>query len=255
MIREVIKIANQASLEILKIYHNDNFNIELKQDSSPVTKADLISNKTIINGLRNISNYPIITEESPVKYEERKNWTKYWLVDPLDGTKDFIAKNGGFTINIALIENAKPTLGVVHVPVHGNVYYAELGKGSYKNDKKIFNNSKRIDLIAADSIHHSTTEVELFFKKYNISKVLKLGSSIKICKLAEGEIDVYPRLNGTKEWDTAASHIIANEAGCRLVDVITNQELNYNKRNIKNNNFIGMRNNLDFEQEMMCLNS
>ena len=89
---------------------------------------------------------------------------------------------------------------------------------------------------------------ELFFKKYNISKVLKLGSSIKICKLAEGDIDVYPRLNGTKEWDTAATHIIANEAGCRLVDTITNQELVYNKRNIKNNNFIAMRNNLDFDQ-------
>ena len=213
MINKVIEIAHQASLEILKIYHNDNFNVELKQDSSPVTKADLISNKIIINGLKNLSNYPIITEESTVEYEVRKNWTKYWLVDPLDGTKDFIKKNGGFTINIALIENAKPTLGVVHVPISGDVYYAEIGNGSYKNGKKIINNSKRIDLIAADSIHHSTTDVDLFFKKYNISKVLKLGSSIKICKLAEGDIDVYPRLNGTKEWDTAASHIIANEAG------------------------------------------
>ena len=204
MINKVIEIAHQASLEILKIYHNDNFNVELKQDSSPVTKADLISNKIIINGLKNLSNYPIITEESTVEYEVRKNWTKYWLVDPLDGTKDFIKKNGGFTINIALIENAKPTLGVVHVPISGDVYYAEIGNGSYKNGKKIINSSKRIDLIAADSIHHSTTDVDLFFKKYNISKVLKLGSSIKICKLAEGDIDVYPRLNGTKEWDTAA---------------------------------------------------
>lgn len=247
MINKVIEIAHQASLEILKIYHNDNFNVELKQDSSPVTKADLISNKIIINGLKNLSNYPIITEESTVEYEVRKNWTKYWLVDPLDGTKDFIKKNGGFTINIALIENAKPTLGVVHVPISGDVYYAEIGNGSYKNGKKIINNSKRIDLIAADSIHHSTTDVDLFFKKYNISKVLKLGSSIKICKLAEGDIDVYPRLNGTKEWDTAASHIIANEAGCKLIDTNTKKELVYNKRNIKNNNFIAMRNDLNLD--------
>ena len=247
MINKVIEIAHQASLEILKIYHNDNFNVELKQDSSPVTKADLISNKIIINGLKNLSNYPIITEESTVEYEVRKNWTKYWLVDPLDGTKDFIKKNGGFTINIALIENAKPTLGVVHVPISGDVYYAEIGNGSYKNGKKIINNSKRIDLIAADSIHHSTTDVDLFFKKYNISKVLKLGSSIKICKLAEGDIDVYPRLNGTKEWDTAASHIIANEAGCKLIDTNTKKELVYNTRNIKNNNFIAMRNDLNLD--------
>jgi len=247
VINKVIEIAHQASLEILKIYHNDNFNVELKQDSSPVTKADLISNKIIINGLKNLSNYPIITEESTVEYEVRKNWTKYWLVDPLDGTKDFIKKNGGFTINIALIENAKPTLGVVHVPISGDVYYAEIGNGSYKNGKKIINNSKRIDLIAADSIHHSTTDVDLFFKKYNISKVLKLGSSIKICKLAEGDIDVYPRLNGTKEWDTAASHIIANEAGCKLIDTNTKKELVYNKRNIKNNNFIAMRNDLNLD--------
>ena len=247
MINKVIEIAHQASLEILKIYHNDNFNVELKQDSSPVTKADLISNKIIINGLKNLSNYPIITEESTVEYEVRKNWTKYWLVDPLDGTKDFIKKNGGFTINIALIENAKPTLGVVHVPISGDVYYAEIGNGSYKNGKKIINSSKRIDLIAADSIHHSTTDVDLFFKKYNISKVLKLGSSIKICKLAEGDIDVYPRLNGTKEWDTAASHIIANEAGCKLIDTNTKKELVYNKRNIKNNNFIAMRNDLNLD--------
>jgi len=248
MINKVIEIAKEASSEILKIYHSDSFDIELKKDDSPVTRADLISNTIIIKGLKKISNYPIITEESPVDYKVRKNWTKYWLVDPLDGTKDFIKKNGGFTINIALIENTKPIIGVVLIPVSGDVYYAELGKGSYKNDKKIFNNSKRDDLIAADSIHHSTNEVKSFFKKYNISKVLKLGSSIKICKLAEGEIDVYPRLNGTKEWDTAACHIIANEAGCRLVDINTKQELIYNKKDIRNNHFIAMRNNLNFIQ-------
>jgi 3'(2'), 5'-bisphosphate nucleotidase len=249
MIAKVIEIAHQASFEVLKIYNKGIIQIQSKQDNSPVTEADLISNKIIINGLRNISNYPILTEESPVEYKVRKNWTKYWVVDPLDGTKDFIAKNGGFTINIALIEKTKPIMGVVLVPVTGEVYYAELGRGSYKNNKKIFNNSKRIDLIGADSIHHSTKEVELFFKKHNISKVLKLGSSIKICKLAEGEVDVYPRLNGTKEWDTAASHIIANEAGCRLIDTESKKELTYNKKSLKNNHFIAIRNNLDLKND------
>jgi 3'(2'), 5'-bisphosphate nucleotidase len=247
VINKVIEIAHQASFEVLKIYNKGIIQIQSKQDNSPVTEADLISNKIIINGLRNISNYPILTEESPVEYEVRKNWKKYWLVDPLDGTKDFIAKNGGFTINIALIENAKPTLGVVHVPVSGDVYYAELGKGSFKNGKKISNNSVRTDLVGADSIHHSTKEVKLFFEKYNITSVLNLGSSIKICKLAEGDIDVYPRLNGTKEWDTAASHIIANEAGCKLIDTDTKKEISYNKYDLKNNHFIAMRNDLNLD--------
>ena len=245
MINNVTKIARQASLEILKIYRSDNFSVELKQDSTPITKADLISNKIIINGLREISSHPIITEESPVEYEMRKNWVKYWLVDPLDGTKDFITKNGGFTVNIALIEYGRPTLGVVYVPVSGDVYYAEATKGAFKNDKRIFNDSTRENLIGAASIHHSTDEVKLFFEKHNITNIKKLGSSIKICKLAEGELDIYPRLNGTKEWDTAAGHIIANESGCKIVDIISKDELVYNKENIANNHFIACRNNLD----------
>ncbi len=246
MIQKVIDIAEKASIEIINIYNTGNFNIEIKNDESPVTSADLVANRIIIDELNKISNYPVLTEESPVDYEIRKDWSKYWLVDPLDGTKDFIAHKGGFTVNIALIENNKPILGVVYIPVSGNVYYAKKGKGSYKNGKKIYNNATRKNLIAADSIFHSTKETQGFFKKNNIKSIKKYGSSIKICKLSEGVIDVYPRLNGTKEWDTAASHIIANEAGCKLIDVTTNEELHYNKRNIKNNFFIASRNNLNF---------
>lgn len=247
MIEQVVNIAKNASKEILKIYNSDDFNIEIKDDKSPVTKADLIANKIIIDGLKKISNYPIISEEEPIEYSIRKDWTEFWLVDPLDGTKDFIAKNGEFTINIALIKNNKPVLGVVYIPVSDDVYYAEIEKGSYKNGIKIFNNSTRENLIASDSNFHSTKEVEEFFNKFNIKNIKKYGSSIKICKLAEGKIDVYPRLNGTKEWDTAASHIIANEAGCKLIDISTQEELVYNKNNIKNNFFIASRNDLEFE--------
>ena len=233
MIQKVIIIAKKASQEILKIYNSDTFDVEIKDDNSPVTKADLIANEIIINGLKEISNYPILTEESPIEYNIRKDWDTYWLVDPLDGTKDFIAKNGEFTINIALIKDNKPILGVVYIPVSNDVYFAETDQGAYKNGEKIFNNSQRKELIGSDSNFHSTKEVEEFFLKYNIKNIKKYGSSIKICKLAEGKIDVYPRLNGTKEWDTAASHIIANEAGCKLVDVISKKELLYNKQNIK----------------------
>jgi len=246
MINKVIDICKKASKEILKIYNSDDFNMDIKDDDSPVTQADLIANEIIIKGLKEISSYPIVTEESPVEYEIRKDWDKYWLVDPLDGTKDFIAKNGEFTINIALIENNKPILGVVYIPVVGDVYYAQINKSAYKNSSKIFNNSRRKDLIASDSNFHSTIAVEEFFTTFNINKIQKYGSSIKICKLAEGAIDVYPRLNGTKEWDTAASHIIANEAGCKLIDTCTKEELVYNKEKIQNNFFIASRNDLEF---------
>lgn len=246
MINKVIAIAKEASKEIMKIYNSEHFDTTYKEDKSPLTTADLASNEIIINGLKKISNYPIITEESPVEYTKRKNWNKFWLVDPLDGTKDFVARNGQFTINIALIHRQKPFLGVVYIPVSNDVYYACEGMGAYKNGTKIYNNSKRKNLIASDSNFHSTERTESFFKKHNIKNIKKFGSSIKICKLADSEIDVYPRLNGTKEWDTAATHIIANEAGCKLIDVQTKQELLYNKENINNNFFIASRNDLEF---------
>lgn len=247
MINKVIDICKKASKEILKIYNSDTFNVDKKDDDSPVTQADLIANEIIIKGLKEISSYPIVTEESPVEYDIRKDWDKYWLVDPLDGTKDFIAKNGEFTINIALIENNKSILGVVYIPVVDDVYYAQINNGAYKNGSRIFNNSTRKDLIASDSNFHSTTAVAEFFTTFNINKIQKFGSSIKICKLAEGIIDVYPRFNGTKEWDTAASHVIANEAGCKLIDICTQKELVYNKEKIQNNFFIASRNDLEFK--------
>jgi len=246
LIEEIINIAKKASDEILKIYNSENINIEIKKDDSPVTDADLASNQIIINALKKISDFPIFTEESLVDYEIRKSWDKFWLVDPLDGTKDFIAKNGEFTINIALVENHKPILGVVYIPVSNDVYYAQKGKGAYKNGHKIYNNSDRKELIAADSNFYSTQEMADFFKLHNIKDIRKIGSSIKICKLAEGIIDVYPRLNETKEWDTAATHIIANEAGCKIIDVKTKEELLYNKKSYRNNFFIASRNSLDF---------
>ena len=246
MINQVIAIAQKASIEILNIYNGDVELIEIKDDMSPLTMADIISNNIIIEELKKISNYPIFTEESIVDYEIRKDWDTFWLVDPLDGTKDFISKTGEFTINIALIANGKPVLGVVYIPTSGDVYYAQIGQGAFKNGNIIFNNSKREKLIGADSIFHSSEETKEFFKKHNIQDIKKYGSSLKICKLAEGEIDVYPRFNGTKEWDTAASHIIANEAGCKLIDVVTKSELKYNKQNYKNNFFIASRNELAF---------
>lgn len=247
MIKEVINIAQKAAEAIMNIYENEKIVIDLKDDESPITQADEISHQLLCEGLKQISNYPIMSEEEIIPYSKRKTWDKFWLIDPLDGTKDFIAKNGEFTINIALINNHKPVLGVVFIPASNDIYWAELDKGAYKNGKKIYNHSKREDLIAADSNFYSTADMQDFFKKHKINKVKKIGSSIKLCFLAEGKIDVYPRLNETKEWDTAAAHIIANEAGCKLVDIETDEELVYNKKSYRNNYFIASRNNLEFK--------
>lgn len=247
MIEDVITIAKEASNAIMRIYASNDFGTHDKKDDSPITKADTLSNTIIIRGLQQISHYPIVTEETPVAYEIRKHWEKFWLVDPLDGTKDFIAKNGEFTINIALIEKNRPILGVVCIPATGDIYAAKCSHGAYKNGVKIFNTSSRKELIGADSNFYSTDAMKDFFEQYHIDDVRKIGSAIKICKLAEGIIDVYPRLNETKEWDTAAVHLIANEAGCKLVDIETKMELVYNKESIKNNFFIASRNDLTFE--------
>ncbi len=245
-INNIIQIAKTAAEAVLKVYDSGNFDVQLKSDSSPLTNADLIANEIIVSELGRISNFPVITEESPVSYIKRKDWQNFWLVDPLDGTKNFVARDCGFTINIALITDKRPVLGVVYLPVDGDVYFAEKGAGAFKNDSPIYNRSKRKNLIASDSVFHSSPEVKDFLSEHGISQVTKYGSSIKLCKLAEGSIDVYPRLNGTKEWDTAAGHIIANEAGCKLISTKTKRELTYNKKNIENDFFIASRNNLDF---------
>jgi 3'(2'), 5'-bisphosphate nucleotidase len=246
MLRELEKIVRQAGDIILTHYDKYDIDINIKKDGSPVTKADLDSEKYIKSQLENYFRFPIVTEESPVSYEDRKNWTKFWLIDPLDGTEDFIKKNNEFAINIALIENSKPIIGVVFAPALNLLYTSELNKGSKKNGKRIYNNSQRKKIIAAESRQNSTNATKKFLSKNNISKVIRLGSSLKLCALAEGKIDIYPRFNGTKEWDTAAAHIVCNEAGCKVLDIETNKELIYNKESIKNNFFIASRKDLSY---------
>jgi len=249
MIQELMNIVEVAGKEVLNIYEYADLSIQTKDDKekSPLTDADLKSNEIIMRGLARISNYPIVTEESVVPpYEERRYWEKFWLVDPLDGTKNFIAKDGEFTINIALIEKAKPILGIVYAPALKGMYWGQEGKGAFKNGKRIRNDSKRTELIGAESRFHSTPEDRAFFQKHNIKVVKTYGAALKICKLAEGEIDVYPRFNGTKEWDTAAAHCIAKEAGCKIIDTKTGKEITYNKEDLENNYFIASRTDLDF---------
>ena len=245
MLKELTNIITDAGAKVLEVYNNSDFDVRAKEDNSPLTKADIIANLAIINGLQDISDFPIVSEETEIEYEQRKGWESFWMVDPLDGTKDFIARNNEFTINIALIKHVRPVLGLVYAPALQLMYWAQKGKGAFKNGQKICNDSKRTELIGADSRFHSTIETQQFFQRHNIKIIKRFGSAIKICKLAEGEIDVYPRLNGTNEWDTAAAHIIANEANCKLVEVITKTELSYNKGSLRNNYFVALRNDLN----------
>ena len=162
MINKVINIAKKAG-NIIMEHYSGKFEYDIKLDSSPVTKADLESNLFIVKELSSLSIFPVITEESPVSYEKRKNWKDFWIVDPLDGTKDFLDKNDEFTVNICLIKNRIPYLGVVYAPALKDYWYAVKGHGAYKNDERIFNRSNRTKLIGSDSRHHSTIETKKFF--------------------------------------------------------------------------------------------
>ncbi|MBO4520793.1 MAG: 3'(2'),5'-bisphosphate nucleotidase CysQ [Alphaproteobacteria bacterium] len=245
MLDEVIKLAKAASEKILEIYDAHTYTVSIKEDDSPLTQADIASNKIIQEGLAKLSDIPVISEETFDFEKPRPHYEKFWLVDPLDGTKDFIARNGQFTVNIALVENRVPVLGVVAIPVSGDVFYAEKGKDAFQNGTKIScENISRKEVIGTDSCFHSTEQTLAFFKEHNITNIKKFGSSIKLCKIAAGEIDIYPRLNGTKEWDTAAGHVILNEAGGEIIDLVTNREMEYDKPSVKNNFFIAKRKGL-----------
>lgn len=245
MIDGVKAAVNKAGIGILAVY-SGSYTVELKKDLSPVTKADLAAQKILLKELVKVLPVPVLSEESPVSYKVRKNWKRYWLIDPLDGTKDFIAGNGEFTVNVALIEGHSPRLGVVYAPFLKLFYWAERGNGAFCNGKRIYNKSTRKNLIAADSIFHSTEETKAFLAEHKIRQIKRFGSALKLCKLAEGVIDLYPRFNGTKEWDTAAGQVIANEGGCKVVDMVTKKELVYNKPELRNNYFIASRKDLNY---------
>lgn len=243
LLQKIKPIIKQAGTEVLK-YYKKNTEINYKEDLSPVTEADLASHRLLTKKLKKIINYPIISEESYNLKIEKIKTKKYWLLDPLDGSKEFINNNDEFTINLALITNNKPTLGIIYLPVTRKIYWSIKNKGAFCENKKIYNNSKRENLIATISRFHKTSRDNEFLKKNKITQFKEFGSSIKFIKLAEGIIDIYPRFNGSKEWDIAAGHLIASEAGCTITDLITKNEPKYNKGDIKNNIFICLRKDL-----------
>jgi len=248
-LNELIEIAKDAAIaggeEILKIYNTD-FDVEYKEDESPLTLADQKANDKIESFLLD-TGIPILSEEGKnIPYEERKEWEYLWIVDPLDGTKEFVKRNGEFTVNIALIKNGKPILGVIYVPVKEWLYYGHIELGAYKstadNTVKLPINKDRDTFVAVGSRSHKSEETEAYFieleKEHGKVEVVSMGSSLKICLVAEGVADVYPRFAPTMEWDTAAGHGIVTSAGKNLIDVETKQEMVYNREKLLNNWFI-----------------
>ena len=242
----IIRIAEQAGQKILDIYQTD-FSVKNKEDDSPLTAADMASHDSIITGLTELTpDIPILSEESTnIPYATRKAWSLYWLVDPLDGTREFVKRNGEFTVNIALIENHQPILGVVHVPATDLCYYAFKGQGAYKKvsgessvmvKTKVTSDNK---FTVAGSRSHGSEQQQLFFDALGDDvEVTAIGSSLKICLVAEGLVDIYPRFGPTSEWDTAAAHAIVCEAGGVVTDTQFNP-LQYNsKESILNPHFL-----------------
>ncbi len=238
------EITRRAGAAILKVYESDDFGVEQKSDDSPLTRADKAANDVIVAGLKELElQAPVVSEEGKdVPYAERAQYTRFWLVDPLDGTKEFIKRNGEFTVNVALIENGRPVLGAVYVPVTDELFYAAQNEGAWQQDKgrvaaaAFTMQDPNLKVVASRS--HLNAATQAFMDKLNAPEIVSRGSSLKIIELARGEAHLYPRLAPTMEWDTAAAHAVLLEAGGHLVDDNTGKELIYNKEVLRNPEFV-----------------
>jgi 3'(2'), 5'-bisphosphate nucleotidase len=244
--QDIVAIARDAGNAIMQIYNQD-FEVEYKKDDSPLTLADKNANEIIENRLNQLSvSLPILSEEGKdVPYEERRHWEYFWLVDPLDGTKEFVKKNGEFSVNIALIYKDTPVLGVVYAPALDICYWAKRGEGAFKDGQRLPLKTKdrkqTYKIVVSRS--HMSDETQTFIDAIDTHKekeLIPMGSSLKICLIAEGEADVYPRIGPTMEWDTGAAHAIINETSCLLIrfNKKTNYRHLYNKKSLLNDFFI-----------------
>jgi len=242
---KIIAIARDAGSAIMEIYAGE-FNVELKGDNSPLTCADRASHRVIVEGLTAATpDIPILSEEGrAIPYTERIAWSRFWLVDPLDGTKEFIKRNGEFTVNIALVEDGLVTAGVVYVPAQSTMYFGCMGAGCWKTVDgeesvkiKVREADYNAGLTVVMSRSHPSPELEAYLQKIKVTEAMPVGSSLKLCVVAEGKADLYPRLGPTMEWDTAAGHAVVEAAGGTVAQV-DGTPLRYNKENLLNPYFI-----------------
>jgi 3'(2'), 5'-bisphosphate nucleotidase len=246
LLPHVVALAREAGQEILKVYSEVNPAVEYKRDNSPLTQADLASHRVIVNGLTRLSpEWPVLSEESQeIPFEQRSNWGYFWMVDPLDGTKEFLRRNGEFTVNVALMQVGAPVLGVVYAPAIGKLYYAARGAGAWKADGDIVSpirtaSSANGTMRVVVSRSHGSGEENLdrFTGGAGNCEFVAMGSSLKFCLVADGSADIYPRTGPTMEWDTAAAHCIVEEAGGSVTDLDGNA-MNYNKPVLLNPGFV-----------------
>ena len=247
MLNPVNIIAKTAGERIMEIYKTD-FTVEQKSDNSPLTLADMAAHEIIVAELEKFTpELPILSEESAkIPYETRKTWERYWLVDPLDGTREFVKRNGEFTVNIALIDDHKPILGVVYVPVSGITYFAAQGNGAFKSLPEqspeqihVRTPLPKNRIIIAGSRSHATESQQKFIEALGVEvELLGIGSSLKFCLVAEGIADIYPRFGLTSEWDTAAAHCVVEEAGGYLTNTQLQPLLYNTKESLLNPHFL-----------------
>ncbi|TFB14189.1 3'(2'),5'-bisphosphate nucleotidase CysQ [Filobacillus milosensis] len=257
---DLYKVTIDAGKEILGVYGQD-FDVEFKDDDSPLTQADQRAHHSIMKGLKKInSRIPVLSEEGQeIPYEERKDWKEFWLVDPLDGTKEFIKKNGEFTVNIALIEGGYPSVGMIYAPALDTLYFGVIGKGAYKlekaasaevmNEEKLLQKSEPLPELRDSSVtrvvasrSHMSDETEAFIKeletKHEVVEVVSSGSSLKFCLVAEGKADYYPRFAPTMEWDTGAGQAIVEATGGKVIRYKDKERFYYNRENLLNGWFL-----------------
>ena len=252
-----ILAALEAGKEILKIYHSGDFDIEIKGDNSPLTKADTASHRVIMRYL-NKTEIPVLSEEGrAIDYRERKDWRQLWIVDPIDGTKEFIKRNGEFTVNIALVEDQKTSIGVIFVPATGILYFSSQAMGAFKvgvdlenfDLKTVISSASKLPLEREDPTYtivasrsHMSPETEAYVQdmreKYGEVNLISKGSSLKLCMVAEGQANCYPRFAPTMEWDTAAGQAICEHAGFQVIDWGTKENMLYNREELLNNWFL-----------------
>jgi len=245
LIEPLVTLARQAGDAILEVYATD-FDVQAKADDSPLTQADMASNRVIDAGLRALTpDLPIISEETGLPdFGERGQWSRYWLIDPLDGTKEFVKRNGEFTVNIALIDNHRPVLGIVHVPVMNKTYTGCDGCGSSVRTGDEDPREISVSPVSASPVRvvgsrsHRGASLDAFFEALGEIEIHPMGSSLKFCVVAEGNADIYPRLGPTSEWDTAAAQAVVEQAGGAVVE-LDGRPLSYNaKADILNPHFL-----------------
>ncbi len=248
LIKELQIIAKEAGEAILEIYNQPgDVEVDYKSDDSPLTKADAAANAVIVKGLKSLKEqYPILSEESKATdYAERKSWQTFWLVDPLDGTKEFIKRNGEFTVNIALVDGSRSVLGVVYAPVTKEMFFAAKGlgatavrNGESKSLTAPVYRSSDTGLRMVTSRSHLNETTAAFLAKYTEPQTVAKGSSFKFLMIADGQAEIYPRLAPTMEWDTGAAQIILEEAGGAVLNHETGKPLEYNKDSLVNPHFV-----------------